>query len=471
MNGAIGPSAASGRSCSLFDLPVAKYDSAALDRLADAMAAATLPASRIPSGYVYLGQFIAHDLSRLDPDQGAVSRVDELRQLRTPVLNLENIYGQGLDDPAIALNTSTGYMEIGRTLDGSQVTGTLDDLPRGAQSKALIPDDRDDENLLIAQLHVAFLKLHNFFCDRFRQQGVRDPQELFHAARRQLILHYQEAVLDDFLSVFIDTATWTHVVLDRQLHLWDVLRDAPARMPIEFATAAFRSGHSMVRKHYTLNSRLPLLDLPTLFALTGHGAMGGTHRALPSSHVVDWRLFFPFDAHREHRFMNFGMRIDPAVSIKAPPDFGSLVAKSLRTGARCLLPNAQSIVEYLRREHPALGIEPLTPDQLNPEVHVIEGSTVRKAQLLQLAENVDAFASDTPLAYYVLAEAHARCEGLRLGPLASRIVAEVIYAAAFTCTPSIMFELRDERFVQATGHVSGHGRRHLRMSDLLRAVA
>ena len=463
-------SAGPAQSCSLFDLPAAKYDSAALELLASAMAAATLPASRTPSGYVYLGQFIAHDLSRLDPTQGAVSRIDELRQLRTPVLNLENIYGKGFDDPDIALNKRTGYMEIGHTLDASGAAATLDDLPRGAACLARIPDDRDDENLIVAQLHVAFLKLHNFFCDRLRLQGVMDPQALFYAARRELILHYQEVVLYDFLPAIVDASTWRSVVLERRLQLWQTSRSEPARMPIEFATAAFRFGHSMVRQHYTLNARLPLVDLQTLFSFTGHGAMGGgTQGALPQSHVIDWRLFFPFEADRERRFMNFGMRIDPAVSIKAPPDFTSLVAKSLRTGVRCLLPSAQSVVTYLEKHHVNLGIGLLTSDELSPEVHVIEGSTVRTAKLLELADNASGFATDTPLVYYVLAEAHARCDGLRLGPLASRIVAEVLCGAVFTCTPSIMFEQRDKRFVHATGETLGS--RHLRMSDLLRAAA
>ena len=458
------------RSAALFGLPAAVYTSTALGQLGRAMAAATLPASKIPSGYVYLGQFIAHDLSRLDPHQGSVGCVEDLIQLRTPALNLENVYGQGFDDPAIAVDGETGLMQLGRTEGDACAVSTWNDLPRRDESIAKIPDDRDDENLLVAQLHVAFLKLHNLFCSRIRQQGVVDPERLFQAARHQLILHYQEVVLYDFLNLFIEPRLWKSVVFDRQSRLWSPSFTRPAQMPVEFAAAAFRFGHSMVRQHYTLDERLPLVDLQTLFALTGHGRMGGAGGTVPQSHVIDWRLFFPFDREHEPRFMNFGMRIDPAVSIKAPGHADPLIAKTLQTGVRCLLPSAQSIVRHLQAQ-PDLAIRMLTATELNPEVHVIAGCNVRRSRLLDLVESSHDFARDTPLAYYLLAEAHVYCDGLRLGPLGGRIVAEVLLALVASSTPSIMFHQRDERLVQATGRLPGLDRPYLRMSDLLRAIA
>src|SRR5262245_50702947 len=40
------------------------------------------------------------------------------------------------------------------------------DLPRGPDGRALIADSRNDENMVIAQLHLAFLKFHNAMVDR-----------------------------------------------------------------------------------------------------------------------------------------------------------------------------------------------------------------------------------------------------------------------------------------------------------------
>ena len=42
------------------------------------------------------------------------------------------------------------------------------DLPRGENAVAQIGDDRNDENLVVAQLHVAFLRFHNAAVDWVR---------------------------------------------------------------------------------------------------------------------------------------------------------------------------------------------------------------------------------------------------------------------------------------------------------------
>ena len=39
------------------------------------------------------------------------------------------------------------------------------DLPRSPEGFALIGDHRNDENLLVAQTHLAMLKFHNKVCD------------------------------------------------------------------------------------------------------------------------------------------------------------------------------------------------------------------------------------------------------------------------------------------------------------------
>jgi hypothetical protein len=451
------------RSSLLFPAPACAFTAASLDGLAHAMARIRVPASRIPSGYVYLGQFVAHDLSRLALDR-QIGNAAGVRQLRTPALNLENVYGRGFDDPSLAVNRSTGRMELGSMVDAAGQPTDAADLPREG-AVARIADERDDENLVVAQLHLAFLKLHNLFCERIAQRRSLTASQLFEAARRETILHYQEVVLCDFLRSVLDRDLWSDVVRHRQFRLWTSHEDA-TRMPLEFAAAAFRFGHSMVRRHYTLNARLPLVSLDTLFSLTGHGRMQGMDRGMPKSHRVDWRLFFPLGG-RTARFMNYAMRLSPAVNIEAPPDGELLVRKSLQTGARCL-PDAQTLVSGVN-ESAMVHVAPLQPHELNPRIEVIEGSTVRQLPLLSLIEVPHTFERSTPLAYYLLAEAYARGQGLRLGPLGGRIVCEVLMRLASTSNPSIVHERRDERFVRATGR-DPSGQSYLRMSDILRSV-
>ncbi len=457
-----------GRCFSLFDVPAACYPADAIDGLARAMSRVILPSSRIPSGYVYLGQFIAHDLSRLDPTQGSISKPSELRQMRAPMLNLENVYGEGFDDPTIAIERGTGLMKLDRASTARcDADVPVHDLPRDEDGRARIPDDRDDENLLVAQLHVAFLELHNLFCRRIRANDALSARAIFEAARRQTILHYQEMVLYDFLPTIAGLDTWRKVLLEREAVLWPSPR---SQMPIEFAVAAFQFGHSMVRRHYTLNARLPLVDFDTLFAYTGLFRMNGQGRTLPSSHRVDWRLFFAGVCSRTPRFMNYAMRIGPATIIKTPHDRDLLAKKSLRTAQRCGLGDAQHILKQLRSLDAEAAFRPLTADELNPEVYVVDRDGVHNVRVFDLIGTSHPFATSTPLSYYLLAEALATRQGLALGPLGGQIVAETLWHLARGSSPSILFERRDERFIPATGRRVDSSLR-LRMSDLLGAVA
>src|SRR5690606_33877448 len=109
-------------------------------------------------------------------------------------------------------------------------------------------DPRNDENLLVAQLHLAFLKLHNKVVDRLAAAG--ETGDLFEAARKTTRWHYQWIVLHDFLPKLIDVNSLRWVLEHGRTHF--VFADEPY-MPIEFSVAAYRLGHSMVRERYNHN--------------------------------------------------------------------------------------------------------------------------------------------------------------------------------------------------------------------------
>ncbi len=50
------------------------------------------------------------------------------------------------------------------------------DLPRNLQAIALIGDPRNDVQLFVSQLHLAFLRAHNGIVDRLRADGVTDDR-------------------------------------------------------------------------------------------------------------------------------------------------------------------------------------------------------------------------------------------------------------------------------------------------------
>ena len=149
---------------------------------------------RLFAGFTFIGQFIDHDitfdntpleLQAVDPD----GRVN----FRTPRYDLDTIYGRGpvhepqFYDPA----------DRDKLLVAPNVNGVLD-MPRDGAGRAVIPESRNDENLIVVQLHQALARFHNSLVDLARSQGIRS-EWVFETARRLARWHYQWAVTHDFL--------------------------------------------------------------------------------------------------------------------------------------------------------------------------------------------------------------------------------------------------------------------------------
>lgn len=454
---------------SLFNLPPRVFRSDALDALGQVMGRARREgAAGVGAGYVYLGQFVAHDVTRLKAS-GSMVPVAELEQERTPALDLDSIYGTGFDDSRIAIDQATGEMRIGEVVGPGGQRAVQGDLPRNADRTPRIGDDRNDENLFLAQLHVSFLKLHNFFLARLRKQSPRDsPRMLFEQARSQLILHYQHVVLYDLLETVLDPRVWHHVIGCNTGTIWNPSPAEAPRMPIEFAAAAFRFGHSMVGLNYLVRGS-QRIDLPGLFQMTGAGGFGG-QAGLPQSHVVDWSLFF----HSVHGRppANEALRIDPVVPV-AFPDGSFLAVKNLLSGNRSGLPDGQTLIRHVASTYPFLAslvqLRELSANELNPVMKFKGTRGSHHARVLDEAGSHYGFETCTPLWYYILAEAQAVHDGRCLGPLGSLIVAEVVRALVYLSQPSILRSPFESGFIVPTKDM--RGRRYLRAIDLLNAVA
>src|SRR6266699_610441 len=201
---------------------------------------------RIPAGFTFLGQFVAHDITA---DRSLLlhhARLNELRNFRTPRLDLECVYGAGpTGDPHLYdLN------DLDKFLLGINDVGKEDDLPRNRQGRALVGDPRNDVHLIISQLHLAFLKFHNAIVDHLRQQGVA-ASDVYNEARRLVRWHYQWIVEHEFLPLSAGQEL-VDDILRNGVRFYSV--DAYPYIPVEFADAAYRFGHSQVRSMYTLNS-------------------------------------------------------------------------------------------------------------------------------------------------------------------------------------------------------------------------
>ncbi len=107
--------------------------------------------------------------------------------------------------------------------------------------RAVISDPRNDENLIVAQTHLAFLKFHNKVVDRLQAAG-RGAGGAVPEARKTVVQHYQSLVLHDFVARLVDPAVLTDVLTNgRKVYFPE---GAPSGgylcMPIEFSVAAYR---------------------------------------------------------------------------------------------------------------------------------------------------------------------------------------------------------------------------------------
>lgn len=127
--------------------------------------------------------------------------------------------------------------------------------------KAIIGDVRNDDNILISQLHLAFLKLHNRFVrdarNEFRRKHEAPTEEqVFTRARQLCEWHYQYVIVNDYLPRIVgwETIERVRAAPDERdpslgFRLYTPPDDMPPPIPVEFSAAAFRFGHSMIRSH------------------------------------------------------------------------------------------------------------------------------------------------------------------------------------------------------------------------------
>jgi hypothetical protein len=408
---------------------------AQLNALADAMKDANPDDlggdnSNVPSGFTYLGQFVDHDIT-LDLTSIAEKHEDPLatRNFRTPRLDLDSVYGLGPDgspqlyarDPANG-NQPGPKLLIGKNVETPDPTGKFrNDLPRSPEGQALIGDHRNDENLLVAQTHMAFLKFHNKVVDTLAA-SASPPANIFAEARKLVMWHYQWMVLHDFVERITEVGIVAKILHEgRKFYRF---KKVPY-MPVEFSAAAYRWGHSMVREKYSHNrifttGGLAEATLKLEFGFSGlsGGIIGDLApvppvplptATLPSNWIIDWRRVYDFNTPATPPFLfNNSRKIDPFLVPQLhtlPGGAGSLPRRNLKRGVMLGLPSGQDVAK-------AMNLPVLTP----AEIAMGTDGAVAKAQNLDKA---------TPLWYYLLKEAERKGSGQRLGPVGARIVAEV----------------------------------------------
>jgi hypothetical protein len=350
----------------------------------------------IPAGFTFFGQFIDHDIT-LDVTSSLEQQNDPtaIRNFRTPVLELDSVYGKGPEADPFLYEQKRPGSSSDRLLTGNN-SGNEHDLPRNKEGVALIGDPRNDEHAIISQMQLIFLKFHNVVYEMVKQgkvSGIRYHEDNFEEAQRLVRWHYQWIVVHEFLPLIIN-----HNILQDIWHYglkyyhWNT----EPFMPVEFAVAAYRYGHSQLREHYTINAQKQNIDLfePPEPALSAF-------KPLPPEFVVDWKYFFPIDGSKPQPSRLIDTKLTEEVFqlpfIQSDTGEDSLVFRNLLRGQSFGLPSGEAVAC-------ALGVDPLTPQQLGISKFGLEQS---------------------PLWYYILKEAELSRED-QLGPVGGRIVAEVL---------------------------------------------
>jgi heme peroxidase len=479
--------------------------------------------STIPAVYTYWGQFIDHDMTAntdrdskigdvtdnpLTPvDPGVVTT--KLRNLRRPTFDIDSVYGNG---PGLAPNDfkpdagppDKGFydgirMRVGKNADipglpAAKIPPEADlkrDLPRIGEllkqgvitdkdipeslkdsptkaTRAFIGDLRNDENLILAQFHLAFLRFHNKVVDALDKSpdlfsqlddllgdllgglGGGGDAKRFAKAQRLVRWHYQWLVVNDYLKTVTLPGIVDKILVGGNKFYKPLPPGTPGGRlfaPLEYSVAAFRFGHTMVRGGYDFNRNFGAENIQEsfakfsdLFRFTGDGhdidSVDPTKSTpnpfrgaptLPFNWIIEWdRMTKKFDPTEGHFARKIDTRLVPPIHNMPNEGNGeaiqddtnpqnkvlrvllrSLAQRNLLRGYKLSIPTGQAVADEMKV--PKLS-----------EAELKQGNSAAVNQALEAGE----FLKNTPLWFYVLKEAEVRANGNSLGELGSRIVVE-----------------------------------------------
>jgi hypothetical protein len=380
-----------------------------------------------PSAFTYLGQFADHDLT-LDASDQPTSPEDPTQtpNNETFAFDLSDVFGNPPQDPA---SHPELYAADGKHLciADPNVNGVPDlcrnPLDAFGMQTAKIPDGRNDENELISQIQVAFIKFYNRLID----QGQTPEQ-----ARTTETHLWQWIVLKQLLPTFIGQDR-VDQILNQRGNSDNYRLDTPlfpdnTFTPVEFSVAAYRL-HTIVRLAYVINDQGPNgINKVQVFNAAGNDLHGG--RPLPADRQIEWGNFLPTLAETPPIVngapapdFNFGRSFDHLISKSLynlpipgaePQGSNNLPFRNLARGLFYGLPSGQDVAR-------AIGVDPIPASDLN-----VTGDP--------------AFADQTPLWQYVNGEAERLEGGHRLGPVGAAIDGQTFLRVLASTPDSILQE-------------------------------
>jgi hypothetical protein len=340
--------------------------------------------AKVEAGWPFFGQYVAHDLTADRSPLREHTDVKVLVSMRSPRANLESLYGGG----------PVGSPYLYERADPAKLLEHSGDVPRNQEGLALVGDPRNDVHVFLSQMQVAFIRAHNRLVDRLRDDGEQESS-VFEQARRSLAWHYQWSIVNDFLPTLIGGFLVAELLADGPRFYRP--SETPF-IPVEFADAAYRYGHSQIRDRYRIQPDGPQRKMfPDLI---GFGPL--------EDRCVDWSLMFdvpgrppaqrakPIDGKLPRSLIDLPAAI---AGEHGDETYRSLATRDLQRGHAIGLPSGESVARLM-------GADELATEQLGLTDY--------------------GWTAETPLWLYILLEAAVRHDGDQLGEVGGRIVGEVL---------------------------------------------
>ncbi|SCY30062.1 Animal haem peroxidase [Nonlabens sp. Hel1_33_55] len=373
--------------------------------------------SNVPLGMIFFGQFIDHDIT-FDTTTSFTSINDpsNVENTRTATLDLDSIFGGGPEDEPFLYDKPNGrglYLLTGKTNQNQGQGAALEkhDLARTGTETAIIGDPRNDENRVISQMQLAFIRFYNALYDEKKQADPhKSAAEIYEEAREEVTLHYQWIVVNEFLPLMCGSKI-VNEVLGSGRKFYKPCHQA--FIPVEFSVAAYRFGHSMI------NQDMKLQPSGTMRNIFSKEFGRGFEKIKNQGQVIEWETLFDFDGSYQRsetldtKMASILLEL-PFIQSSNPAD-KSLATRNLRRGQSFLLPSGETIAKCMERD-------------------AAEVDNVKN--LIENLANNHSIGLDngTPLWFYILAEAEVigrmdknnNLPGEGLGPVGATIVAETI---------------------------------------------
>ncbi len=302
---------------------------------------------------------------------------------------------------------------------------------------ALVADARNDDNAVISQLTALFQLAHNTAMDVLEKgREPRTPEESFRhftAARMAMTMVYRQIVRHDLLPRLLSPAIREHYETTPPDQRYFDRLETNDLVTREFAHAAYRVGHAMIREAYAFCG-----EPPVEHSLTDVLRRNSERNPPKTPHnrdwIIAWSNFFDLGVREARPSGRLEPRYEtplldstlfPSMEADSP---AGLAYRDLVRCATMELRKIDTLCEQIAAWRPEVSLTSswLSDARLRQDAvrRWIEADTT-----IDLGDLKEETIMNPPPMLYFLVEAAAAENGFRLGPIGSVVLAETFYRA------------------------------------------